>query len=109
SLSAGKRVATAVPSERDRRLRPALVRRGRGGSVQGFPSRYYGRGVLDEHTALRWQAGAAERTETEIAGRGARIVSLLTNFGRHGPRAPLPELPLNGQTGNGAWQGQGVF
>ncbi|TWG92767.1 hypothetical protein L598_004800000240, partial [Mesorhizobium sp. J18] len=39
SLSAGKRVATAVPRERDRRLRPALVRQGRGGSVQGFPSR----------------------------------------------------------------------
>src|SRR5690606_37676816 len=77
----------------------------------------------------------AERTGTEIAGRGEERsakrkksqrfgfssertpgaiaegrdrATYLLPFGRHGPRAPLPELPLNGQTGNGAWQQGGV-
>ena len=52
--------------------------RARGGRVQGFPCRHYGRRVLDEHIAKRGQGreaecieGEAERARTEIAGRAA--------------------------------------
>ena len=59
------------------------VTRARGGSVQGFPCRHYGRCVLDEHIAGEANAerpkkpeakcieGGAGRARTEIAGRAA--------------------------------------
>jgi hypothetical protein len=47
----------------------ANVAAARGGSVQGFPCRHYGRCVLDEHIALRPMPEKAKSIRAERNGR----------------------------------------